>query len=275
MALGKKGDRMQMSYFNCVWRRRQTVLLGAVALVCTPLFCQSQTPLNSMLRVVLQPTGDERGTVEARITNQSGKSISAFTIKLSMVNADRTVTTSLLNLDLLPSYASVTREPRITNKYQHFGPLANGGELYRIIRVGKAGTSADVISIVFDDNTIAGDKDWAQFNFDHHAAAAKELKTLVASLGNPSTVNLRNQIHRWKDEFPGRWSETAASVPSTRGASSGQSFARNFVISKLSEISRDSISDEQVADQFKEAISYFSDTAEDMENHTTPMEVKQ
>ncbi len=89
-----------MSYFNCVWRRRQTVLLGAVALVCTPLFCQSQTPLNSMLRVVLQPTGDERGTVEARITNQSGKSISAFTIKLSMVNADRTVTTSLENLGL-------------------------------------------------------------------------------------------------------------------------------------------------------------------------------
>lgn len=254
--------------------RRFAIFPLLAALLIAPIFAQTGN-LNSMMTVVVQPTGDGSGRAEAVITNNSGKSIAAFTISLTTLAPTGSAAVSRLNVDLLPSYASASRSPRLTSKYQHFGPLENGEELFRIVGAPGSRITANVMAIVFDDNTAAGDRSWAQFNFDHHAAAAAELHALVGTLGSPSTSNLREQINTWRQALPQRWKARASLTPQTKGGASGIAFARNFVISKLAEASRDSLSDDGVATQFKDAISYLSDTADDMRRHSSIVEVRQ
>ena len=257
-------------------RSRCAAFAIGAALSITNLFSQSQNPLNSLLKVAIQPSSsDAGGRLEAMITNNSGKSIAAFTLSLRTVSSTGTVKISHLSLDLLSSYAGESRSPRITSKYQHLGPLQNREQIYRIISSATSQTTASVTGIVFDDNTVAGDRSWAQSVFDHHAAAAAELADIMRTLSDAPSSGLRDHIKTWTEQLPQGWKTKAKPAAQSRGSASGVAFARSFVIAKLAEVSRDSISDDDVSSQFNGALSYFSDTSDDMRRHSILAEVKQ
>jgi hypothetical protein len=246
---------------------RVFLILAAVI----PLCAQLQNPLNLLLNVVSQPAGFPglvaAGDAELQVTNKSGKSIVAYEVAVTS-GSGQGKETRIADSDLVPSLVSESRvAPGHDNRYLHVGPLRPGAVLAQLFGKYSPGTKVSVMGIVFDDNTIAGDSEWAEASFEEHAFCAAELDALVSELRSSPIPDLRRRIETLRQDLSRRW--PAGSVDAeTIAQATGVGLARVNFMEKLSELTADSLTDQQIADRYSEAIPYLLELVTAFREHS-------
>jgi hypothetical protein len=160
-----------------------TVFVAGIlaAITAHGLHAQARGSLDSLLHVAIQPATEPTagpGDMELALRNTSGKDVVAYGLDITTIWPDGSSTSSgTLRTDFVLTLPPAARDvPTPASKYQHYGPLRPGEEMFQPLGgppldAENAKRIVTVKAIIFGDNTSAGDRTQIENFFSSHADA--------------------------------------------------------------------------------------------------------